>query len=382
MSLKKIIKQAFFISIIAILVIVFIWFLLNIVFKKTAVPETPPSIIHDERGIIIPEQSPLRQFIKTEPIHLQLISSPFILPAVVEADPATMVKIIPPVAGRIMTLNKRLGDSVKANDILFTLDSGDFAAASSDVVRAQSALTLAKENYARQQRLSRSDISARRLLQEARNDYEQAQSELARATARLAALKQEIEPSTTNSSQLIVRSPLPGKVVELNGALGGYWNDTTAPIMIVADLSTVYIKASAQEKDLNHIYLGQDVEIIPDAYTSRLHAKVNYISALLNQASRTADIRMLFKNNQDEILKPNMFAKTVFLSQPHQGILLPLTTVIQRGFDAIVFVEVAPWQFEPRIVKTGTQIGNKTEVISGLNPNEKVVVRGGIVLND
>lgn len=355
------------------------WWLLSFTksFSKPPTPITP--LMHIKGHLVIPENSPLRHLIVVEPVLLQLIATPFTLPAIVEADPANLVKILPPLSGRIISINKRLGESVNVGDILLTLDSPDLAQARADLERAISALKLAEGNLARQKKLNAANIGARRDLQQANHDYSQAISELQRAQTRLKGLR--VENSDSNNSILIVRSPIAGNVVELNGAVGGYWNDLNASIMTVANLSTVFVTASAQEKDLQHLFVGQNVDIVLDAYPQHLRSKVNYISALLNPETRTVSVRMLLDNKED-LYKPNMFARAIFLSQPHQGIVLPLTTIIQNGFDSIVFVETAPWQFEPRILKLGAQIGNKVEVLSGLKANERVVVKGGIILND
>ncbi|CDZ77489.1 Cation efflux system protein CzcB [Legionella massiliensis] len=345
---------------------------------NTPVPPAHP-LLHEGGRLVIPETSPLRQFIVVEPVTEQLVISPFTLPAIVEADPATLVKVLPPLSGRIVSLNKRLGDPVKAGEILFTIDSADLAQALSDLERAKAALTFSQENLKRQQRLSVSNIAARRDLQQARNDYDQALSELQRANARLQALN--VKTTDVNEHLLVVRSPLTGRVVDLNAAIGGYWNDVTAPIMTVADLSNVFVTASAQEKDLKHLYVGQDVDVVLDAYPQHLRSKIQFIGALMNPDTRTVGVRMMFENSTGQ-LKPNMFGKAIFLSQPHKRVILPLTTVIQRGFDSIVFVEVKPWQFEPRLLELGPQINDKVEVISGLHSGERVVVKGGIILND
>lgn len=342
------------------------------------IKHTPP-LLNTGGRLFIPEDSPLRQFIIVKPVEEQLVISPFTLPAIVEADPATLVKVLPPLLGRITSLNKRLGDPVKAGEILFTIDSADLAQAMSDLERAKAALTFAEENLQRQQKLSLSNIAARRDLQQARNDYDQAVSELQRSNARLKALN--VKTEDVNEHLLVVRSPLSGRVIDLNAAVGGYWNDATAPIMTVADLSLVYVTASAQEKDLKHLYVGQDVNVILDAYPQLLRSKIHFIGALMNPDTRTVGVRMMFENKSG-YLKPNMFGKANFLSQPHKRIVLPLSTIIQRGFDSIVFVEISPWQFEPRLLELGSQVNDKVEILSGLHSGERVVVRGGIILND
>lgn len=355
-------------------------FKLILSYSKVATPTNhSPPLIRSNGRLYIPESSPLRQFIITQTVAQQLMISPFTLPAIVEADPATLVNVLPPLLGRIASLNKRLGENVKAGEILFTLDSADLAQSMSDLKRAEASLVFADENLKRQQRLSNSNISARRDLQQAFNEKEQASSEVQRARAKLQILN--INPADLKGNLLVVRSPISGQVIELNGALGGFWNDSTAAIMTVADLSKVFIKASAQEKDLKQLFVDQDVEVFLDAYPQPLRAKTKFIDAVLNPDTRTTAVRMVLDNKLGQ-LKPNMFGKAKFLSQPHQRIILPLTAIIQRGFDSIVFVEILPWQFEPRLLKLGTQINDKVEVLSGLKVGERVVVKGGIILND
>lgn len=342
--------------------------------------EAQATVRHEGERLVIPEKSPLRKSLAVATVAEQAVAAPFNLPAVVEADPAKLVKVLPPLAGRIVSLNKRLGDEVKAGDVLFTIDSADLAQAISDAGKAQAALALTKRNLERQRELDKSEIAAKRDVEQAQNDYEQAVNESARANARLAQLGAK-GPHTGDGHVLAVRSPISGRVVDLNAATGGYWNDLTAPIMTVADLSKVFVTASAQEKDLGQIYAGQSVNVILDAYPEPLQAKVRFVSEMLDPDTRTVKVRMVF-DNRDGLLKPGMFAQATFLARAHQGLLIPLTAVIQSGFYNRTFVEVAPWQFEARVVKLGAQIGERVEIVSGLKAGERIAVKEGVLLND
>lgn len=338
---------------------------------------TPPALQHEGERLVVPAGSPLRRTLVVAAVADETVSAPFALPATVEADPARLVKIAPPLAGRIVSIDKQLGDAVKAGDVLFTIDSADLAQASSDAHKAQAALTLAKRNLERQRALDKSGIAAGHDLEQAQNDYEQAASEAVRADARLAQLGARGQAGRL----LAVRAPISGHVVDLNAAAGSYWNDATAPIMTVADLSQVFITANAQEKDLAQLYAGQAVNIKLDAYADPLPAKVRFIGEMLDPETRTVKVRMPCAN-PDGRLKPGMFAQASFFARPHPGILVPMTAVLQSGFDSRSFVEVAPWQFEARTVKLGAEIGDKVEIISGLKAGERVVVKDGVLLND
>jgi len=350
--------------------------------KKRADP--PVAVRHEGERLVVPADSPLRRTLAVAAATRESVAAPFSLPAIVEADPAKLVKVLPPLAGRILSLNKQLGDEVKAGDVLFTIDSADLAQATSDAAKASAALALARRNLDRQRELDKSEIAAKRDFEQAQSEFDQAASESERAKARLALLgaKGGATAQVTGGGHILtVRSPISGSVVDLNAATGGYWNDTTAPLMTVADLSHVFVTASAQEKDLGHVYTGQTATIRFDAYGEPQPAKVRYVGAMLDADTRTTKVRMVL-DNRDGRLKPGMFAQATFLSQPHEGVVVPMSAIIQSGFYTRTFVEVAPWKFEPRVIKLGAQLGERMEVTSGLAAGERVVVKEGVLLND
>jgi cobalt-zinc-cadmium efflux system membrane fusion protein len=343
-----------------------------------------PSLVHEGDLLRIPEQSPLRRSLTVAAIDTQSIAAPFTLPALVEADPGRLVKVTPPLAGRIVSINKQLGDEVKAGEVLFTIDSADMAQAGADQAKAQSALSLAQRNLARQHELAQGDIAAKRDVEQAQSDYDNAAAEAARAAARLAQLGAHGAVGTTSGTaggRIAVRAPIAGRVVELSAAAGGYWNDATAPLMTVADLSKVYVSASAQEKDLAQLYVGQQASIQLDAWPQPVTGQVRYIGEMLDADTRTIKVRLPF-DNRDGHLKPGMFAEATLLAKPHDGLLVPMTAVIQSGFASRAFVEVKPWQFEARELKLGAQIGEQVEVLAGLKAGERIVIKDGVLLND
>ncbi|QWC91086.1 zinc efflux RND transporter periplasmic adaptor subunit ZneB [Cupriavidus metallidurans] len=349
--------------------------------QKRADP--PVALRHEGERLVVPAESPLRRTLAVAPATRETVAAPFNLPAMVEADPAKLVKVLPPLAGRIVSLNKQLGDEVKAGDVLFTIDSADLAQATSDAAKARAAMTMARRNLDRQRELDKSEIAAKRDFEQAQSDYDQAASESQRADARLAQLgaKSGGTAQTGGGHILTLRSPINGRVVDLNAATGAYWNDTTASLMTVADLSHVFVTANAQEKDLGHVYVGQSATVKFDAYDDPQPGKVRYVGQILDADTRTTKVRMVF-DNPDGRLRPGMFAQATFLSQPHEGIVVPMSAIVQSGFYTRAFVEVAPWQFEPRVIKLGAQIGDRMEVKSGLSAGDRVVVKEGVLLND
>ncbi|KQV45109.1 efflux RND transporter periplasmic adaptor subunit [Massilia sp. Root335] len=356
------------------------WGVLALHAKEPTPEAAPPVLRHEGEQVVIPAGSPLRQTLAVATVNEQQVGVPFVLPAAVEADPAKLVKVLPPVTGRIVSLNKQLGEAVKVGDVLFTIDSADLAQANADAAKAGAALTLARRNLERQRELDASDIASKHDVEQARNDYEQAASEAARAGARLAQLGARMN-AAPSGHVLAVRAPISGRVVDLTAGVGGYWNDATAPLMVVADLSHVFVTANAQEKDLAHLYEGQSVSVRFDAYPEPREAKVGIIGWTLDSDTRTMKVRIPL-DNRDGRLRAGMFAQATFVGRPHAGLLVPTTAVVQSGFATRAFVETSPWKFTPRTVKLGAQVGDQVEVVSGLAAGERVVVKNGVLLND
>jgi cobalt-zinc-cadmium efflux system membrane fusion protein len=179
-----------------------------------------------------------------------------------------------------------------------------------------------------------------------------------------------------------LRSPIAGHVVELLAAQGGYWNDTAAPLMTVADLSTVWVTASVQEKDIAQVYPGQSAKVTLNAYPGEvITGRVKTLARVLDADTRTLKARVVVENARG-LLRPNMFARVVLQGEAHPASVVPVTALVQAGFNTLVFVEVSPWVFEPRQVTAGPIVDGVAEVVSGLKPGERIVVKDGVLLND
>lgn len=337
-------------------------------------------IIYQGARLIVPENSALRSVVHVEAVHPQSVVSTVVVPATVMSIPAKTVAIFPPLSGQIVTLFKTLGESVAKGEPLYAIVAPDLAQALSDRTTAEANYILAEKHLKRQHELARYEINSTRDLEQAENGLVQAKAELQRCKARLQALHINLADQDTQG-HLIVRAPLTGVVTAVNGGIGSYWSDLTQPIMTVADLSQIYLVASAQEHDLPDFFLGQETHVVFERLHKSFVSKVGFIDPVLNPNTRTVSVGLIVDNPRNE-LRPNMFARVKFHRLPRQRILLPITAVIQRGFDSIVFVEVAPWQFEPRRVQVGLQLDDKIEIEAGLADQERVAMTGGIILND
>jgi membrane fusion protein, heavy metal efflux system len=303
------------------------------------------------------------------------------LPAVVEADPARTVKVLPPVAGRVVDLKAQLGERVVQGQELAVIDSSDLAQAYADDEKARASLKLTKQALDRLMILEKSSAIAVKEREQAQSDNAQAQAEFARAQSRLRAIGVSAEPSQ-EGRLLSLTAPAAGSIIDLQVSRGAYLNDPTAAIMTIADLATVWVTANVPEKDTALVTTGQSVEVVFTAYPNEVFkGRVLFVSDVLDPDTRRTKVRIAFAN-PDMRLKPNMFANAEFVAPARTMPVVPTTALILRNETDQVFVEVEPWTFEARQVEVAFQQGDEAVIAHGVAAGERVVVKGGVLLND
>ena len=339
-----------------------------------------PGILRQADGIFVPEGSPYRERIVAVPVVTRSLQSSRSVPAIVEADPARIFNILPPLGGRVAELRVRLGDRVVAGQPLVTIDSGDLAQAYSDADKARAQVALTRRALDRARGLSQVGGGAIKDLESAQNDAAQAEAEFARTQARLKAISGAASVAGTRS--LTITAPASGTITALSTAPGAYINDATQSMMTVSNLESVWVTANVPEKDLRYVARGQEVGVTFAAYPGEsFDGTVLFVSDVMEPDTRRTKVRVAFPN-PDTRFKPNMFA-TVTLRLPARDVLtVPNSALLMNNDSTTVFVEQAPWRFVRRDVQLGPDRDGATAVTSGLAPGERIVVRGGVLLND
>ena len=339
------------------------------------------SLLRTGEAIKVPERSPLRGKLAIAPVVEKDIQRDLVLPAVIESDPARLIKVSPPLAGRVTQLKVALGEQVKAGQPLVVIDSPDLAAAYSDYDRAKVLLELALKNRDRQRGLAKIGGAADKDLQQAETDSVTAAAEYQRATAHLKQIG--VDPDAANKSRTVtVVAPMDGSVIDLGVAPGAFWNDSTASLMTIADLSSVWVTASMPENDISLVSKGQAVDVSFVAYPGEvLHGSVLFVSDVLDTDTRRTKVRIAF-DNADRRLRPGMFATAKFHAASRAMPVAPTSALVLKDDLSQVFVETAPWTFQARTVDIAFQQGDQVFLAGGVKAGERIVVKGGVLLGD
>jgi membrane fusion protein, multidrug efflux system len=166
----------------------------------------------------------------------------------------------------------------------------------------------------------------------------------------------------------------PGNIVHASDANGLVVITQVDPISVIFTISedqvpTVYKKLAA----------GQKLKVLAydrDMTTKLAEGRLTTIDNQIDQTTGTVKLRADF-DNKDNSLYPNQFVNVRLLVEEKHGITKVPTAVIQRNSDATYVYLVKPDStVTVRQVKLGTSEGDQTEVTSGLNPGDEVVMTG------
>jgi RND family efflux transporter MFP subunit len=193
----------------------------------------------------------------------------------------------------------------------------------------------------------------------------------------IAALKQ----AEQIDANLSVPAPISGIVLTRTANLGLVTN-MSQELFTVADLSTVWVMASINEKDFSTVHVGTTAVVTAPAYPGRVwKGRVVYIQPQVDPATRTAQARIEVAN-PDESLRLDMYMDIAFVSAGGKGLAVPESAVQAIGEKQYVFLPVTDSEgsFAVRQVKLGPASNGFYPVLDGLKLNDEVVKEGSFIL--
>lgn len=323
----------------------------------------------------------------------ELPTEEVVAPGKIEANPNRVSKVLLPVTGRIVTVAVKVGDAVKAGEPLLTVEGPDadgavsgYLTGEANVAQARAAIVKAQADFDRATDLfehnaiaKKEVLSSESTLLQARAVGQQADALLEQARRKLAVLG--LSPGETRP-QVVVRSPLSGKVLELSVVPGEYRNDATASVMTVADLATVWVSSQVPESYIRFVQIGERVDISLLAYPGETFTgHVSRIADTVDPQTRTVKVHAEMKN-PDGRFRPEMYGRIHHIESTAQTIVVPAGAVVERDSGSVVFVETSPGTFAQRRVTLGGRVGDLVRVKDGVQAGDVVVVDGVMLLKN
>lgn len=255
------------------------------------------------------------------------------------------------------------GARVVAGDPLFTVYSPELYAAQLEYLEALRAGTAARETGApdRADRLVRAARARLRLW-----NLEEAD---------IAALAARGEPLEA----VPIRAPASGFLIEKNVVAGGAI-EPGVRLFRIAPLDLVWIDAQFFESDAPLLALGQPAVVrAPALPGGGVDARVAYVYPSLDVGTRSVRARLELPN-PELAFRPGMWVEVELRADLGPRLQVPASAVIYAGARRVVFVDRGEGRLQPREVETGVKTGETIEILSGLEPGERVVAAGNFLI--
>ncbi|NPU96864.1 MAG: efflux RND transporter periplasmic adaptor subunit [Candidatus Omnitrophica bacterium] len=189
----------------------------------------------------------------------------------------------------------------------------------------------------------------------------------------------------------LTRTGKPQRTVVLNAPVSGfvtskdiYEGHRVEPgmeLFVITDLSHVWVEADFYEYEARAVRVGQEATLtFPYDPDLELKGRVAYIYPYLNPESRTLKVRLDFANPA-LALKPSMYADVTLQIDTAEAVVVPDSAVMDTGLRQVVFVQEADGRLLPRGVKVGLRGNGQAQILSGVRPGEKVVVKANFLID-
>lgn len=306
--------------------------------------------------------------------------------------------------GNVRRVLAQEGDRVRAGQLLLEIDPREVDSAS---VRAQAGLeevghamaatdaarqaahanaALAASTYKRFVGLrERKSVSAQEF-DEVEARHKAAMAEARRADESYAQLQArrrqgaaELSTAQTFGSYARITAPTDGVVTARKVDVG----DQAAPgmhLLTVENNSSFEVQASVEEERIGQIKPGDRALVTLPTLQRSIEAPVTYVSPGVDSASRTYLVRILLP--RDTSLRSGLFARVSFAAGQRAGITVPRSAIREHGQLDAVYVLTGDGEARFRLVTLGKRHGEEVEVLSGLQPGERVATSNVSRLSD
>lgn len=312
------------------------------------------------------------------------------------------VQVFPMLAGQVLTLSVSEGDKVAKGQTLLNVDTSSVTSTMSSLRESYNATKTATEKAIENaqigveqaqlaventEALLEAGAAAEQDLTKAKQGLAQAQAGVQQARAQQAASLAQIQASmdqiNKQASYGTVTAPCAGTVTAVNVVQGGMAS-SAQPAVVIAEDSRVKINASVSENVFAGLHTGDSagvqISVLSDEVKS---AKIVSLPAAANQQTNLYDVSVSVPSGTEPAI--GAFATVIFYTDRRENTLSVPTDCVLTGNDneRYLFTVDESGTTAARVtVETGLVGKTNTEITSGLNEGDRVVVKGQSYLSD
>jgi RND family efflux transporter MFP subunit len=286
--------------------------------------------------------------------------------------PRNEVDVLPKLSGRIEAVHARVGDRVKAGQLLAVVEHEEIgwqskqAAAAVDLARA--GLEGARLDRDRAEALFQGGSMPPAQLDAARVRFQTAQAQLAQAEAAAGLARQQLENAR-------VVAPIAGTVTRRPVDVGAHVTTQTA-VFTVQDVAALKLETGVDAAVFARLARGRPAAVTVDALPGEVFAgKVSLLSPALDPQTRRAAVELEIDNGQGRLL-PNMFAHAEVTMGVLKGVLVvPREALLEAAGGATAY-RVQDGRVRAVQPRLGPADEGRVVVLSGLAEGDEVATSG------
>lgn len=274
------------------------------------------------------------------------------------------------ISGVIENLPVKKGQRVSKGQVLAVLDDGGL---SSQLAQLQSQESLAKTLFERQGRLWEENIGSEIQYLEAESNYNAAKNAVKQ-------VQRQINKST-------IRAPFAGVVDELLVEQGELSMPGQTPLLRLVSLNNLYIDATIPENYISAVKAGSEVEVQIRSINESFSSTVVQVGSHINPENRTFKTRIQIPS-KIELARPNQIAIVRVNDYTNKEAVLVPNNIIQVNAQGESYIYVYSKDekdyaiVKRRMIKPGKSQDNITEVLSGLESGDIIVLDGAKSIRD
>jgi membrane fusion protein, heavy metal efflux system len=310
------------------------------------------------------------------------------IPGTVEANAYKQVVVTPLVSGRVTRVLVELGDHVRRGQTLLQIYSPELADAQTRYLSAKAELEAHEQELARTTKLVTIGAASQQEMERLHAEHAAKLAGVQSLRSRLVLLGvpasaiDDLSPGKEIGATVDVPAPITGAITERT-ANAGLNVDPATKVITIVDLSSVWVVGALYERDLSRVRVGSGASIRTSADPSLARqGRISYIDPQVSAETRTARVRVEVPNPRQE-LRLGMYADIEIAATANtQAVMIPRAAVQHVSDRQVVYVasSAEPGTFTEREVHLGDVSGEQVEVVSGVQPGDRVVSKGSFFL--
>jgi len=305
--------------------------------------------------------------------------------------PAREAKICPKVMGRVSLIGANIGQRVKQGQVLLAVEQTDYitalrqaeanlAAAEASSIQAQSAYENAKLNLQRTEDLFKQGAVSQSVLETAQNALATAESGYLANQAQISQCQVLLDKARTDLSNTEVTAPFAGVVAKRLTDIGETVSQSTPVFLLIQD-NPLLVKVNMPENMVTKISLGQKVDIHVGATGKTYVGTISAVSPQADSLTKAYAVEVTLDKVSGEVRAGMVADLIVKTNQIENALVVPTDALLETDNGVTAFIVENDTAIQ-RKVTAGMAGQGFTQILSGLEQGDMVVVRGNHLLVD